>query len=246
MAYRILPVSDLPNIDFPTIQVSGGSARAQAPRRWRRRSRCRSRNSSRRSPASRRSTPSSNPDSTSITIQFDLSRNIDAAAQDVQAMIAKAARQLPPQMPAPPSLQKVNPADQPILFLGLNSPSLPLSVVDEYAQTITQRISMVNGVASVTVDGSQKYAVRIDVDPRQLAARGIGLDEVATACRRGQRRTCRPARSTGRIRPTCCRRTARCSRAAATPQTIVAYRQGQPRCGSTRWPTSTTASSTTS
>jgi HAE1 family hydrophobic/amphiphilic exporter-1 len=180
MAYRLLPVSDLPNIDFPTIQVTAGLPGASPE-----------------TIASAVALPlekqfatiagvtsinsASNPDSTTITIQFDLSRNIDAAAQDVQAMIAKAARQLPPQMPAPPSLQKVNPADQPVLMLGLNSPVLPLSLADEYAQTLTQRISMVNGVASVTIAGSQKYAVRIDVDPRQLASHGIGLDEVANA-----------------------------------------------------------------
>ena len=118
---------------------------------------------------------------TNITLQFDLSRNIDAAAQDVQAMIARAARQLPPQMPSPPSYQKVNPGDQPVLFLVLRSATLPLSTVNEYAETIAQRISMVNGVAQVQVFGGAKYAVRIDVDPRQLSARGIGMDEVATA-----------------------------------------------------------------
>src|SRR5712671_2472076 len=180
MAYRILPVSDLPNIDFPTIQVSAGLPGASPE-----------------TMASAVALPlekqfatiagvtsinsASNPDSTSITIQFDLSRNIDAAAQDVQAMIAKAARQLPPQMPAPPSLQKVNPADQPVLILGVNSPTLQMSLVDEYAQTVAQRISTVTGVAQVGFGGSQKYAVRIDLDPRQLAAHGIGLDEVAQA-----------------------------------------------------------------
>ena len=117
MAYRILPVSDLPNIDFPTIQVSAGLPGASPEtmasavalpleKQFATISGVTSINSA------------SNPDSTSITIQFDLSRNIDAAAQDVQAMIAKTARQLPPQMPSPPSLQKVNPADQPVLFLG--------------------------------------------------------------------------------------------------------------------------------
>ena len=118
---------------------------------------------------------------TNITLQFDLSRNIDAAAQDVQAMIARAARQLPPQMPSPPSYQKVNPGDQPVIFLALRSATLPLSTVNEYAETIGQRISMVSGVAQVQLFGAAKYAVRVDVDPRQLSARGIGIDEVATA-----------------------------------------------------------------
>src|SRR5438874_6091416 len=159
MAYRVLPVSDLPNVDFPTIQVTASLPGANPD-----------------TMASAVALPlekqfatiagvtsinsTSFPGSTSITVQFDLARNIDAAAQDVQSMIAKAARQLPPQMPAPPSLQKVNPADQPVLFLGLNSPTLPMSVVYEYAQTMAQRISMVSGVAQVGFGGSQKYAVR--------------------------------------------------------------------------------------
>jgi hydrophobic/amphiphilic exporter-1 (mainly G- bacteria), HAE1 family len=119
---------------------------------------------------------------TQITLQFNLSRNIDAAAQDVQAAIARAAKQLPPNMPTPPSYQKVNPADQPILYLALSSPTLPLSTVDEYAETLlAERISMVSGVAQVQVIGAQKYAVRVQVDPEALAARGIGIDEVASA-----------------------------------------------------------------
>src|SRR5438552_14455356 len=114
-----------------------------------------------------------------ITIQFVLERNIDAAAQDVQAAIAKAARQLPPNMPTPPIYNKVNPADQPILYLALTSPTLPLSTVDEYGETLmAQRISMVNGVAQVSVFGSQQYAVRVQLDPNKLASRGIGIDEV--------------------------------------------------------------------
>jgi HAE1 family hydrophobic/amphiphilic exporter-1 len=181
MTYRELPVSDLPVVDFPTIQVSAGLPGASAE-----------------TMASAVALPlekqfsaiagvtsissTSTQGSSNITLQFDLNRDIDAAAQDVQAMIARAARALPPQMPAPPSFQKVNPADSPVMFLLLGSSTLPMSAVDEYAQsTIAQRISTVKGVAQVNVMGSQKYAVRIDVDPRQLAARGIGIDEVATA-----------------------------------------------------------------
>ena len=120
--------------------------------------------------------------STNITLQFDLSRNIDAAAQDVQTMIARATRQLPPQMPSPPSYQKVNPGDFPVMFLVMRSATLPLSTVNEYADSnVSQRISMVNGVAQVQVFGPQKYAVRIDVDPRKLSAHGIGIDEVVSA-----------------------------------------------------------------
>ncbi len=181
MAYRLLPVSDLPNVDFPTIQVNanlpGASPETMASavalpleKQFATIAGVTSINST------------STQGSTNITLQFDLSRNIDAAAQDVQAMIAKAARQLPPQMPTPPSYQKVNPGDQPVLFLVIGSPTLPMSQVDEYAEsTIAQRISMVSGVAQVNVFGAAKYAVRIDVDPRKLAAKGITLDDVAGA-----------------------------------------------------------------
>jgi hydrophobic/amphiphilic exporter-1 (mainly G- bacteria), HAE1 family len=181
MAYRQLPVSDLPTIDFPTIQVQaslpGASPETLASavalpleKQFATIAGLNSINST------------SSQGSTSITLQFDLSRNIDAAAQDVQAMIARAARQLPPQMPAPPSYNKQNPSDFPVLFLVLRSATLPLSTINEYAeQTLAQRISMVSGVAQVQVFGAAKYAVRIDVDPRQLSAKGIGIDEVATA-----------------------------------------------------------------
>jgi HAE1 family hydrophobic/amphiphilic exporter-1 len=181
LAYQQLPVSDLPTVDFPTIQVNaslpGASPETLASavalpleKQFATIAGITSINST------------SSQGSTNITLQFDLSRNIDAAAQDVQAMIARAARQLPPQMPAPPSYQKVNPGDQPVLFLVLRSATLPLPVIDEYAEsTIAQRISMVNGVAQVQVFGAAKYAVRVDLDPRKLSAHGIGVDEVASA-----------------------------------------------------------------
>jgi HAE1 family hydrophobic/amphiphilic exporter-1 len=181
MSYQQLPVSDLPTVDFPTIQVSAALPGASPD-----------------TLASAVALPlekqfatiagvtsinsASSQGTTNITLQFELSRNIDAAAQDVQAMIARAARQLPPQMPAPPSYQKVNPGDQPVLFLVLRSATLPLSVINEYAEsTIAQRISMVSGVAQVQVFGAAKYAVRVDLDPRKLSAHGIGVDEVATS-----------------------------------------------------------------
>jgi HAE1 family hydrophobic/amphiphilic exporter-1 len=185
MGYRSLPVSDLPNVDFPTILVTaslpGASPETMA--------------SSVATPLEKQFSTIAGVDSmnsssglglTQITITFALERNIDAAAQDVQAMITKAAPQLPPGMPTPPSYQKVNPADQPVLYLALHSQTLPLSTVDEYAQTfIAQRISMVSGVAQVQVFGTQKYAVRIRVDPLALAARGIGIDEVRNAVEQG-------------------------------------------------------------
>ena len=109
---------------------------------------------------------------TQITLQFSLDRNIDAAAQDVQSAIATALRQLPPEMPTPPSFRKVNPADSPIFYLALTSATLPLSAVDEYAETLmAQRISTVSGVAQVQVFGSQKYAVRVQLDPQRARRR---------------------------------------------------------------------------
>src|SRR2546429_9792057 len=123
--------------------------------------------------------------STNITLQFTLSRDIDAAAQDVQAAIPKTLRQLPPGI-QPPSYNKSNPADSPILYLALTSATMPLSALDEYAETfLAQRLSTVDGVAQVQVFGSAKYAVRIQVDPKALQARGIGLDEVTAAAAAG-------------------------------------------------------------
>jgi len=181
MGYRLLPVSDLPTVDFPTIQVNaslpGASPNTMA--------------STVATPLERQfqtiagvtaMSSSSSAGSTSITLQFDLNRSIDAAAQDVQAMISRASRSLPPGMPAPPSFQKVNPADSPVLFLTLSSQTLPLSEIDRYAEvTLAQRLSTITGVAQVNVFGAQKFAVRVDVDPGQLAARQIGIDQVADA-----------------------------------------------------------------
>jgi len=181
MGYRLLPVSDLPTVDFPTIlviaELPGASPETMA--------------SAVAIPLERQFSTISGLDSmnstntqgmTRITLQFSLNRNIDAAAQDVQAAIGKTARQLPPDMPNPPSYQKVNPADFPILFLNLSSPTLPLSTVNEYADTfLAQRISMVSGVAQVQIFGAQKYAVRAQLDPKALASRSIGIDEVANA-----------------------------------------------------------------
>src|SRR5579863_4846798 len=181
VAYRNLAVSDLPNVDFPTISVNaslpGASPETMA--------------SAIATPLEKQfttiagldsMTSTSDLGSTSITLQFDLSRNIDGAAQDVQAAITAARNQLPPNMPSPPTFRKVNPADSPIFFLALTSPSLPLSEVDEYAETLLgEQISMVSGVAQVSVFGSMKYAVRIDLDPREMASRQIGIDQVTQA-----------------------------------------------------------------
>ena len=181
IAYQSLAVSDLPNVDFPTIQVAASLPGANPDTMA----------AAVATPLEKQfstiagidsMTSTSTLGSTNITLQFDLSRNIDAAAQDVQAAIARVEGQLPPNMPSPPTFQKVNPADQPVFFLALSSNTLPLSTVDQYAETLLgQRISMVKGVAQVQVFGSQKYAVRIQLDPRSLAARQIGIDEVTSA-----------------------------------------------------------------
>jgi HAE1 family hydrophobic/amphiphilic exporter-1 len=184
-AYRLLPVSDLPNVDFPTIQVTaslpGASPETMA--------------SAVATPLEKQfssipSLDSMTSDSglgqTQITLQFSLDRNIDAAALDVQSAISAAQRQLPPTMTTPPTFRKSNPADAPIFFVGMTSKTLPLSKVDEYAESLlAQRLSMVEGVALVNVYGSTKYAVRIDLDPSAMAARGIGIDQVQTAVANG-------------------------------------------------------------
>jgi HAE1 family hydrophobic/amphiphilic exporter-1 len=176
LAYRSLPVNDLPNVDDPTVQVQA-SLPGESPETMA---------SSVATPLERQFSTIAGLDSmtsmntlggTQIVLQFNLSRNIDAAAQDVQSMIAKAQGQLPPDMPTPPSYQKVNPADQPILYMAVFSEELPLSTVNEYADTLmAQRISMISGVAQVQVYGMQKYAVRVQLDPKALATRQIGID----------------------------------------------------------------------
>src|SRR6202049_1936491 len=181
VAYRALPVSDLPNVDFPTLLIT-----AQLP------------GASPDTMASSVATPLENQfstiaglesmtsvnslGSTQITLEFELARSMDRAAVDVQGAITQASRLLPQGMPTPPTFTKVNPADQPILYLVVTSTTIPAWTLDEWAETrIAQRISMVSGVAQVQVLGSQKYAVHVQVDPHKLAARQIGINEVETA-----------------------------------------------------------------
>src|SRR5262245_19229141 len=227
MAYQKLPVNDLPNVDFPTIQVianlPGASPETMA--------------SAVATPLERQFSTIAGIDSmtstsalgvSSITIQFALHRSIDAAAQDVQAAIAKSAPLLPPSMPTPPIYQKVNPADQPVLYLALSSPTLPFYTVDEYAQTnLAQRISTISGVAQVFVFGSQKYAVRVQVDPRALAARGIGIDEVEQAVARAN--VNKPTGTLfGTHQAVNVQATGQLTDAAAYRPLVVAYRNGSP------------------
>ena len=181
VAYRQLAVSDLPNVDFPTLLVTA-SLPGASPETM----------------AAAVATPLENQFSTiaglssmsssnslgntQITLEFDLNRKLDGAAVDVQAAITQASRLLPQGMPTPPTFTKVNPADQPILYLALTSPTLPLYTLDEYAETrIAQRVSMISGVAQVQVLGAQKYAVHVQMDPAALASRQIGINEIETA-----------------------------------------------------------------
>ena len=181
LAYNRLPVSDLPNVDFPTISVTANLPGASPENMA----------SSVATPLEKSFSTIAGVDSmtstsalgtSNVTIQFNLKRNIDDAALDVQSAISSAMKQLPPDLPSPPSFRKVNPAESPILYLVLTSETETLSKVDEYAQTLlAQRISTVSGVAQVNVFGTQKYAVRVQANPLALASRGIGLDEVRTA-----------------------------------------------------------------
>ncbi len=185
LGYRALPVSELPAVDFPTISVSaslpGASPETMAAAvatplegQFSTISGLESMNST------------SAQGSTTITLQFSLSRDIDAAAQDVQSAISAALRKLPPNMPTPPSFRKVNPADSPIFYIAMSSETLPLSLVHEYAETqLAQRLSTIPGVAQVQIYGSQKFAVRVQANPDQLAARGIGFDELQQAVAQG-------------------------------------------------------------
>jgi HAE1 family hydrophobic/amphiphilic exporter-1 len=227
LSYRFLPVSDLPSVDYPTISVSaslpGASPSTMA--------------SSVATPLEKQFSTIAGIDSMSsvsalglsqITIQFTLSRDIDAAAQDVQAAIAKAARQLPPNMPSPPTYSKVNPADSPILFLAMSSPTLSLSTVDEYAETyMAQRISMISGVAQVGVFGSQQYAVRVQVDPNKLASYDIGIDDVQQAIQSGNVNL--PTGTLyGRQQAFTVLASGQLTKAADYRPLIVAYRNGNP------------------
>ena len=227
IAYRSLPVSELPSVDFPTISVTA-SLPGASPETM----------------AAAVATPlesqfstiagldsvtsTSAQGSTSITLQFSLDRNIDAAAQDVQSAIAAAASKLPPDMPTPPSFRKVNPADFAIFYIALMSPTLPLSTVDEYAETqLAQRLSTIPGVALVNVFGAQKFAVRIEANPDQLAARGIGIDELQQAI--VQANVNRPLGSIDGVHQSfSLKDNGRLARAAAYRPLIVAWRNGAP------------------
>jgi HAE1 family hydrophobic/amphiphilic exporter-1 len=227
IGYSLLPVSDLPSVDYPTINVSASLPGANPETMA----------SAVATPLEKQFSTIAGVDSmtsisalgaTTITIQFSLDRNIDAAAQDVQASIAKAARQLPPNMPTPPTYSKVNPADAPILYIAMSSPTLPLSEVDNYAENLlAEQISMVNGVAQVSVFGSQQYAVRIQVDPNKLAAYGLGIDQVEQAVAQGN--VDQPTGILyGKHQAFTVNASGQLADAAAFRPMIVAYRNGNP------------------
>src|SRR5213083_105116 len=181
VAYRSLPVSDLPNVDLPTLLVTAGLPGA-SPETMAAAVATPLENNFSMIAGLESMTSTNSLGATQITLEFDLSRNLDGAAVDVQAAITQASRLLPAGMPTPPTFTKVNPADQPILYMALTSPSLPLYTLDDYAETrIAQRISMISGVAQVQVLGAQKYAVHVQMDPHALASRQIGINEVETA-----------------------------------------------------------------
>ncbi len=181
VSYQALPVSDLPSVDFPTLTVSASLPGADPATMA----------SAVATPLERQFTGIAGLDSmnstnslgsTNITLQFDLSRQMDGATVDVQTAISEAMPLLPAGMPNPPSFRKVNPAESPIMMLSLTTPTLPMWVLQEYAETtVGQRISMINGVAQVQIMGAQKYAVHVRVDPSKMAARKVGINEVAAA-----------------------------------------------------------------
>ena len=226
-AYRLLPVSTLPTVDFPTIQVTaelpGASPETMA--------------SAVATVLEKQFSTIAGIDEmssvsgqgvTRVTIQFSLDRSIDAAAQDVNSAIASAARQLPATMPAPPSFRKVNPGDFPVYYLALTSQTLPLSTVNEYAETyLAQRISTISGVAQVQVFGQQKYAVRVQLDPNALAARGVGINEVEQAVANANVNI--PTGTLyGRERTFAVQATGQLQNAASFRPVIVTYRNGSP------------------
>jgi HAE1 family hydrophobic/amphiphilic exporter-1 len=227
VAYRALPVSDLPNVDFPTLLIT-----AQLP------------GASPDTMASSVATPLENQfstiaglesmtsvnslGSTQITLEFELSRSMDGAAVDVQAAITQASRLLPQGMPTPPTFTKVNPADQPILYLALTSKMLPLWTLDEYAETrIAQRISMASGVAQVQVLGQQKYAVHAQMDPHALASHQVGINEVETALK-AWNVNLPTGQITGPQRAFTLQASGQLMSAAQYRSLIVAYRNGAP------------------
>ncbi len=227
MSYKLLPISDLPNVDYPTLQVTASRPGASPE----------TMSASVARPLEKQFSSIAGLDTlnststlgkTQLTLQFNLSRSIDDAAQDVAAAIAAASGQVPNDLPSPPTYSKVNPADQPILYLYLNSPTLPLSEIDNFAQTyLAQKLSTISGVAQVQIYGSQKYAARVQLDPQQLASRRIGLEQVQTAIQQGNVNL--PTGSlSGKFKNSTIQTNGQLQDAAAYRKLIVAYKDGVP------------------
>ncbi len=226
-AYRLLPVAALPSVDFPTIQITaslpGASPETMA--------------ASVASPIERQlstiagiSTMSSSSSlgSTQITLQFDLGRNIDGASLDVQTALATAQRRLPAEMTTPPFFRKVNPGDFAVLYLSLRSDTMPLSKINDYAETVVApTISQMSGVAQVLVYGAQKFAVRVQVDPAAAAARNISLDDIRSVVAKANSSTPVGALQ-GKDRTVSLLATGAMEKAADYRDVIVAYRNGAP------------------
>jgi HAE1 family hydrophobic/amphiphilic exporter-1 len=227
LGYTALPVSDLPQVDFPAIQVTaslpGASPETMA--------------AAVATPLERSfstiagietMTSTSSEGRTQVFLQFALERDVDAAAADVQAAIAQAQRDLPPELPAPPSYRKVNPADQPVLYVALSSETLPLFRVHEYADTVVaQSFATVSGVGEVQIFGAQKYAVRVQVDPARVAALGLAMSDVEEAIR--QANVNLPVGSlSGSRQAFTLETTGQLENAAAYRGVIVAWRNGRP------------------
>jgi HAE1 family hydrophobic/amphiphilic exporter-1 len=227
VAYRQLPVSDLPNVDFPTLQVTATLPGASPD-----------------TMAASVATPLENQfstiagvesmtsinslGSTQITLEFDLNRSLDGAAIDVQSAITQGSRLLPQGMPSPPTFAKVNPADQPILYLTLTSKQVPLWTLDEFAESrLAQRISMVTGVAQVQVLGAQKYAVHVQMDPHALAAHKVGINEIETALK-GWNVNLPTGQITGPQRAFTLQASGQLTSAEQYKSLVVAYRNGIP------------------
>ncbi|MDP2239143.1 MAG: efflux RND transporter permease subunit [Burkholderiales bacterium] len=225
-AFRTLPVNELPNVDFPTIQVTselrGANPEVMA--------------STVATPLERQFSQISGVEAmnstntagrTRITLQFSLERDIDSAAQDVQTAISQAMRRLPSDID-PPTLRKVNPADSPILFLALSAKTLPLEQLDDFSNTyVAQRFSTVNGVAQVLVFGSQKFAVRIFLDPEALSKRGLGLDKVVGAIQNANSNLPSGVLQ-GSARTFTVKSSGKLARAESFNNLIVAYQDGMP------------------
>ena len=227
MSYRLLPISDLPNVDYPTIQVTAARPGASPE----------TMSASVARPLEKQFSSIAGLDSlnststlgkTQLTLQFNLSRSIDDAAQDVASAIAAASGQIPNDLPNPPTYSKVNPANQPILYLYLKSPTLLLSEVDNFAETyLAQKLSTLNGVAQVQVYGSQKYAARVQLNPQKLASYQVGLDQVQTAIQQGNVNL--PTGSlSGTQKNFTIQTNGQLKDAAAYRKLIVSYREGAP------------------